>query len=182
MDNLRFIRSAMENASSFTAVPGLGGIVIGATALLAALLANQQTDTARWLAAWALEAVLAASLGFLFGRRKALALKVPIFAKPARKFMLALAPSLFAGALITSVLLRAGAVQYIPGTWLLLYGSGVVSAGAFSIRIVPLMGACFLLLGSAALFFTGPGDVWLAAGFGGLHILFGCLIAWRYGG
>jgi hypothetical protein len=172
----------MENASSFTAVPGLGGIVIGATALLAALVASRHADIARWLSTWAVEAMVAGSLGFLFGRRKARALKVPIFAKPARKFMLALAPSLFAGALITTVLLRVGGVQYIPGTWLLLYGSGVVSAGAFSIRIVPLMGACFLLLGSAALLFPASGDLWLATGFGGLHILFGCLIAWRHGG
>src|ERR1700756_1278841 len=39
MDNLRFIRETMERAGSFTAVPGVGGILMGLSALGAALLA-----------------------------------------------------------------------------------------------------------------------------------------------
>ena len=65
----------------------------------------------------------------------------------------------------------------LPGTWLLLYGTGVVTAGAFSVRIVPVMGVLFMVVGGLA--FLTPGlerDIVLACGFGGLHIVFGAII------
>jgi hypothetical protein len=46
-----------------------------------------------------------------------------------------------------------------------------------------MMGICFMALGAAALFAPAAwGNVFLAAGFGGLHILFGILITVKYGG
>jgi hypothetical protein len=81
------------------------------------------------------------------------------------------------------VLYQAGLSAYLPGLWLLLYGTAVTTAGAFSIRVVPLMGVCFMVLGGLALGLApAGGDLFMAAGFGGLQIVFGLLIAWRYGG
>jgi hypothetical protein len=183
MDNLRFIRETMERAGSFTAVPGWGGVAVGVSALAAAAIASRQPAIERWLVTWLLEAACALALAVLAIKRKANAAKGPLFSAPARRFVLSFAPPLLAGMLLTAVLYRAGLPAAIPGAWLLLYGTGVVTGGAFSVRVVPVMGLCFMSLGAVALFCPlGWGNAFLAAGFGGLHVLFGIVIARRYGG
>jgi hypothetical protein len=183
MDNLRFIRETMERAGSFTAVPGWGGVAIGVSALAAAAIGRRQPTLERWLGTWLLEAALAFVIAILAIQRKASATKGPLFSAPARRFVLSFAPPLAVGGLLTAVLYRAGVPSAIPGTWLLLYGTGVVTGGAFSVRVVPVMGLCFMLLGAVALFCPFAwSTAFLAAGFGGLHLAFGIVIARRYGG
>jgi hypothetical protein len=183
MDNLRFIRETMERASSFTAVPGWGGALMGATAVAAAAVAAWQPTWGRWLAIWVAEALLALVIGVFALARKARRAGTPVLSGPGRKFALAYAPPILAGMLLTVVLLRGGMVSALPGTWLLLYGTAVVAGGAFSVKIVPVMGMCFMLLGAVALYAPAAwGDYLMAAGFGGLHIIFGVIIARRHGG
>ena len=183
MDNLRFIRNAMENAGSFTAVPGVGGILMGATALFAALAAHLSRSPKGWLLIWASEAILAFLIGLAFAYRKASRNGTTLFSHAFRRFVLALFPAIFTGALLTLVLYRAGLDNLMPAVWLLLYGVGVSCSGAFSVRVVPIMGISFLTVGTvAALAPAAWADPLLAAGFGGLHILFGFEIARNYGG
>ena len=183
MDNLRFIRETMERAGSFTAVPGMGGILMGLSALAAAVMASRQASLDGWLAVWVGEALVAVAIGAVAASHKAKLAKTPLLTGPGRKFALGLAPSIFVAALLTAVLYRSGLYAIIPGIWLLLYGTGILSAGAFSVRIVPVMGICFVALGAVALFCPLAWSHWcLAAGFGGLHVVFGALIATRYGG
>jgi hypothetical protein len=183
MDNLRFIRETMERAGSFTAVSGWGQIAIGVSAVLAAWIASQQIATALWLAVWMGEALVSLAIGVATAGWKAHRAGMPLLSGPGRKFVLSLAPPLVAGALLTIVLFQAGLIQLLPGVWMLLFGVGVVTAGAFSVRIVPVMGCAFMLLGAVALFLPlGWGNALMAAGFGGLHLVFGSVIAWRYGG
>ena len=183
MDNLLYIRRTMERAGSFTAVPGAGGVLMGATALAAAWIAASRTDPRGWLTVWIAEAVVALLIGIAAAARKAASAKMPLLSAPGRKFMAAFVPSMAAGALLTYVMFHAGTLSLLPGTWLLLYGAGVVSGGASSVRVVPLMGACFMCLGAAAVLAPASwGNPLLAAGFGGLHILFGLAISVKYGG
>ena len=183
MDNLRFIRNTMESAGSFTAVPGRGGIVMGVTALAAACAAHVSESPRTWLEVWMGEAILALAIGLAFSWRKASRNSTPLLSRPFRRFVLALAPSVFAGALLTFSLYHQGVLHLIPAMWLLLYGAGVTSGGAFSVRVVPVMGLSFLALGSVAVVAPAAwADPLLAAGFGGFHILFGLVIARRYGG
>src|SRR5271157_6095310 len=183
MDNLRYIRETMERAGALTAVPGLGGFAMGVSALGAAVIANQQHTSAAWLLTWLIEGAFAFLLGAITLRRKAAGLQTEVMSGPARKFALSFTPAVVAAGLLTVVLFRAGLTAVIPGMWLLLYGAGVVSGGAFSIPVVPVMGFSFCILGALALFCPFAwGDAFLAAGFGGLHIIFGFLIARRYGG
>ncbi len=183
MDNLRFIRETMERAAAFTAVPGWGGIWIGSSALVASYAASRQPTLDAWLAVWLAEGMLAFALGVLAMKQKAERIGEPLLAPPARKFAFGFAPPLAVGAVLTVVLAHTGLRQIIPSTWLMLYGAGIVSGGAFSVPIVPVMGVCFLSLGAVTAFLPSSfGDVALAAGFGGLHLVFGFLIARRYGG
>lgn len=173
----------MERAGSFTAVPGVGGIALGCTALAVAALALGISNPDSWLAAWLGEAVLACLIGVAAAAHKSHKVGMPLLSGPGRKFLLGFAPPLMAGALLTLVLYRAGFPAALPGIWLLLYGTGVLCGGAASVKVVPAMGICFMTLGAAALFAPPAwGNAFLAGGFGGLHILFGILIKVKYGG
>ncbi|MCC7174889.1 MAG: hypothetical protein IT159_06805 [Bryobacterales bacterium] len=183
MDHLRYIRETMEGAAPFTAVPGFGGIGMGATALFAAMVAAHQPTPGRWLAVWLAEGAVAAAIGIFAMVHKARGVRESILSRPLRKFALGLLPPMLTAALLTLVLYRAGFAVLLPAVWLLLYGVGVVAAGAFSVKVVPAMGVCFMGLGAAALFLPLDAGNWLlAAGFGGLHTGFGIVIARRHGG
>lgn len=182
-DNLRFIRETMERAGSFTAVPGWGGIAMGITALGAAAIASLQRTSLDWLATWMIEATIAIAIASWTTFTKARASGASLFSGPGRRFVYSFAPPIFVGALLTLFLVRAGMTNSIAGMWLLLYGTAVVTGGAFSIRVVPLMGLCFMVLGAVALFSPSSwSNVLLATGFGGFHIIFGGVIARKYGG
>ena len=181
--DLRYIRDTMARAGSFTAVPGWGMVAIGTTALPAAWLAARQPTPLAWLVIWLAEATLALALAGWAIVRKARTGYTALDSGVARRFGLAFLPPLGAGALLTIPLYFSGTARLIPGTWLLLYGTGVMTGGVLSVPIVPLMGLGFVALGAVAL--LGPAS-WatpcLAAGFGGLHIVGGAIIARRYGG
>ena len=183
VENLKYIRETMERAGSFTAVPGWGGVLMGVSALLTSLISSQLPSKDLWFLTWLGEAFLAFAIGGWAMVQKGKAAKAPILYGPGRKFALSLCPAMIAGAVLTLVLYRYGLFAMMPGVWLLLYGVAVVTGGAFSVKVVPIMGVSFMAMGTAALF--GPpgwANWFMAAGFGLLHIAFGIVIARRYGG
>jgi len=184
MENLRFIRDTMQRAGEFTAVPGWGGVMIGVTAIAAAVVAGPLDGTVRWVAIWLVEAAIAVTIALTTMTMKARRSGVPLSkTAPAHRFALAYAPPLVAGMILTPVFAATGLMARLPGCWLLLYGTAAATGGAFSVRVVPLMGLCFMALGTVAFAAPAAWGQWLmAAGFGGLHIGFGLLIARRYGG
>ena len=183
MDNLAFIRDTMEAAGAFTAVSGWGMVAVGIIATVAATIASAQHSVLRSIYVWIAAAVLAPCVMLWAIVRKARRAHMPLLSGPGRKFLLSFSPPMLVGALLTIVLYRAGLVTTIPGMWLLLYGTAVVAGGAFSVRIVPVMGICFMLAGTLAIFTPATWNDWImAAAFGGLHIAFGIPIARRHGG
>jgi hypothetical protein len=181
-DNLRFIRDTMERAASFTAVPGWGGVVIGVTALGAGAVAIGRPPREQFFL-WLSEALLALAIAGLALRMKSKRLALSLQSRPARRALLSFVPPLLAGAILTAVLYHLRIFGVTPGLWLLLYGAAVVTGGAFSVRIVPVMGLCFMFVGALSLLAPAEwGNIFLTLGFGGLHIAFGIVIARRYGG
>jgi len=183
LDQLQFIRQTMESATSFTAVPGWGMVLLGVTAVAVAIFARTISSEGTWVALWLGEALLAAVISLTAMVKKSGSLEKLATSIPARKCVLSLVPPLAAGAVLTAILVDRNLFAILPGMWLMLYGVAVITGGAFSVRVVPVMGICFAVFGTVAL---GLPAVWanaiMAAGFGGLHILFGLLIAHRHGG
>jgi hypothetical protein len=102
---------------------------------------------------------------------------------PGRIFTLSLCPAMVAALVLTMVAYQYGIFPILPGLWLLLYGVAIVAAGTYSVRVVPVMGICFMVLGIIALAFgAGWPNLSMGLGFGALHVIFGGVIARRYGG
>src|SRR5574340_1014588 len=182
-DHLRYIRETMENAAEFTAVPGWGGVAIGLTALAAAYLASWQGSPRAWLAVWLAEAFVAVAIAAPAAATKARRVNSRLFSGPGRRFALSFVPPIIVGGLLTFALFNLGVWSTLPGVWLLLYGTAIVTGGAFSVRAVPIMGICLMALGAAALLAPAAwGNLFMAAGFGFVHVVFGVWIALRYGG
>lgn len=183
IDNLEFIRETMERSTHFTAVPGYGGMLMGVTALVAAYIANTQIYLRDNLVTWLVEACLAFAIGLLAMWQKSRIDGQSLVSVPAKKFALGFAPPLIVGVAVVLGLWKNEYYYAIPPVCMLCYGAAVVCGGAFSVRIVPVMGWCFMAFGSAAFLLpTSYGNLMMAASFGLLHIVFGAVIARRYGG
>ncbi|HEY6893661.1 MAG TPA: hypothetical protein VI258_05820 [Rhodanobacteraceae bacterium] len=183
LEHLRFIRDTMERAGAFTAVPGTGGVIIGVTAIAAAAMSGPADGTSRWLAIWLGEAVLAVVIGTAATVVKARRSGVQLAGVATKRFVRAYAPPLAAGAILTAAFATFGLMTRLPGCWLLLYGTALTSGGAFSVRVVPLMGVSFMALGAMTFAVPAAWGHWMMAlGFGMLHIVFGVIIARTYGG
>src|SRR5882724_852467 len=182
-DHLRYIRETMASAAEFTAVPGWGGVAMGITAIAAAFAASRQTTPRAWLAVWLAEAFVAVAIAGATAATKAHRANAALFSGPGRRFLLSFAPPIIVGGLLTFALFHAGAASLLPAVWLLLYGTAIVTGGAFSVRVVPVMGLCLMAVGTVALFIPASGgDACMAAGFGLLQIGFGLWIARHHGG
>lgn len=183
LDQLQFIRHTMESATSFTAVPGWGTVALGLTAIAAALVARSLDSRVTWVLLWLGEALLAAIISVCSMVRKTGSLAKLATSIPARKCALSLVPPLAAGGVLTLIMMEQHLYAILPGMWLMLYGVAVITGGAFSVRVVPVMGICFAVFGTVALALPASwANGIMAAGFGGLHVLFGLLIARRHGG
>lgn len=199
--HLQFIREAMERTTEFTAVPGWGGLLMGITAVIAAFIAHQQPTVVAWMSVWTAEALIGFAIGVFATSYKARKHGVPLLSGQGRKFLLGLLPAVIAAVALTLAVysfdvgptkeyfVRQGLVdakasmRLLPGLWLMIYGAGVIAAGMFSIRLIPMMGSLFMIVGAFALLAPAAwGSLFMGIGFGGLHIVFGAYIAQKYGG
>jgi hypothetical protein len=181
--DLHFIRQTMERSATFTAVPGMGGAAMGSIGLVAAGIAAAQPSAERWLMTWLAAAAIALTVGLVTMRHKARRAGIAWGGASTRSFGFSLAAPLIAGAALTAGLWLHGVWGLMPTVWLLLYGTGVLTGGAFSVAPMRVLGLSFMVLGVVSLL-TPPswGNVWLALGFGALQVGFGWHIARHHGG
>jgi len=193
VDHLSVIRNTMEQSSRFTAIPGIGIVGMGVIAIIGTAVAAYRGTEFWWFNTWLATAIVAGAFGFGAMALKAKASGQKLMNLPMRRFLLSYIPPMVAGMVLTELFFRTGQFDWLPGIWLLLYGASVVSGGTYSIRIVPIMGSVFMLLGILYFLFPvvlnvdiGTGALWMDAamgmGFGIVHIIFGTIIAVRHGG
>jgi hypothetical protein len=183
VENLRYIRSTIEAAHTFTTVPGKGCIAMGVTALLAVGLESMPQFAAHWLGIWVGAAILACSSALWFMEQKARAQGLSLRRAVARRFFMTLAPAFLAGAILTAALASHVDRELITGMWLLLYGAGLAACGLFAIPAVLTAGIAFMGLGTATLWLpAGSAHIVLALGFGGIHLALGTTIVRHHGG
>jgi hypothetical protein len=183
IDNLQYIRETMERAEPVTVISGWGIAAAGGVAFVATVATFDAPLTARWIWTWIAAAVVAFAVSLGATLRKASRTGTPFLTGATQRLALAFAPAMFIAGVLTGALLRQNLTALLTPLWLLSYGAAVIAAGMFSVRVIPVMGACFVLLGTIAALVPSGFEAWLmAAGFGGLHAVFGVLIARRYGG
>lgn len=193
LDNLTFIRDTMARSAPLTAISGWGAVAEGFIALAGAFAGCLYSAADWWIGVWIVVACLGCLTGFGTMAFKARRMRIPVFGVALKKFAMSLFPPIVAGMVLTEVFYERQLWELIPGTWLMLYGVGVVTGGAFSVKVIPLFGVCFMLLALGAFYPAVPlttvlfwkfrlCDAFLAAGFGLFHILFGMIIALRYNG
>ena len=183
IESLEFIRTTMARSAPFTAVPGAGGMAMGAIGLAAAVLAGRQTDEWAWLAVWVVSAAVAVPLGFVFMHAKARRHGLSLWSANGRRFAQGFAPPLIAGGVLTAALVSQSRFDLVPATWLLMYGAGILAGSIASIPVLAWIGGAFMVLGAGAAATAGEWrDLWLGAGFGGLQVMFGFVIARNHGG
>jgi hypothetical protein len=182
-ESIEFIRETMVRSASFTAVPGQGGVAMGAIGVITAVIASRTTSPEAWLATWLVAAVVALPIGLAAIIVKARRNHVALWSASGRRFMQGFLPAIVAGAGMTFALVRAGHIELLPATWLLLYGAGILAGATASIPVLAWIGAEFMLLGVGAVATGGQWpDVWLGLGFGGLQIIYGIIITRKHGG
>ncbi len=183
IDNLQYIRETMERAEPVTAISGWGIAAAGGVAFVATAATVQTPLSMRWVVTWIAAAIVAFLVSLGATLRKATRTETPFFSGATRRLALAFLPAMFIAAVLTGALLRAQQGSLLVPLWLLSYGAAVTAAGMFSVGVIPVMGACFVLLGTAAALVPSGFETWfMALGFGAVHVLFGVLIARRYGG
>jgi hypothetical protein len=132
---------------------------------------------------WIVDGALSALIGTAATLWKARVARQPVLSGPMWKIALSFTPAMLAGVVLTLRALGARELAALPALWLLVYGAAVIAGGAFSVRAVPAMGLCFLMLGGVCAFAPPAwSNPLLIAGFGGLHCVFGTYVARRYGG
>lgn len=180
---LRYIRDTMTRASTYTMVPGWGGVCMGVIALTASVVASQTRDERLWVGIWVGAAVLAVVVGSLMVARKATKAQTPIFTGTGLRFWMCLTTAVAVGFLLTVALYARGLFDLMPGVWMLLFGMGITTGGVFSVRLVRVIGVGFLITGGIALFLPlSWGNALMAISFGGFEIVAGYIIARNYGG
>ncbi len=202
LDTLKEIRSLMERSSRFISLSGLSGVSAGICALIGAALAalylgrfdrNELTyEHLSEFEHWGLKAgvffvldavlvlVLAVLSAIYFTTRKAKIKGQKVWDALTRRLILSLAVPVAVGGVFILALIYHGLVGLVAPSTLVFYGLGLVNASKYTLDDVRQLGYAEIILGLITCFNIGYGLESWALGFGGLHIVYGLYMYYKY--
>ena len=188
------IQRIMERATLWTLLPGwaavIGGLLVLAGCAVSygmiqsldfgAIVGLSFNEQIAFCVLWFAIGVLGVVVEAVFTARAATKQGIALTIRSARVAVFSLTPSVAVAIVLTVKFLipaREQEIQYIVPVWMMLYGTGVYTAGLFSIRPPRVLGLTFLAAGVVALLaFPQYGVVSAALSFGLLHLIFGLYI------
>lgn len=202
LEDLKEIRKMMESSSKFLSLSGLSGIFAGITALVGAYLAHKQIDDfgklyfhyqlqgrleegfdglAFRLGAIAVSVlIIALGFGFLFTWLKAKKQGKSLLTPLSFRLVISLMVPLFFGGLFIIALYLQGYPELIAPATLIFYGFGLLNASKYVHVDIKYLALCEMALGVLSMFYLHRGITFWAIGFGGLHILYGTIMYFKY--
>jgi hypothetical protein len=195
-DRMREIQRIMERATLFTLLPGTPAVIGGLMVLagcgvsyamfrsldFAAMLDMSLDAQVMFCVMWFAIGVVGVLIEVIMTTRAAARHQLTPVDRPMRVAAFSLTPSVIVAMVLTFKFLipvepRPEEIRYIVPVWMMLYGTGVYTAGLFSVRAPRVLGMLFIALGVVALLgFPQYGVVSAALSFGLLHIVFGLYI------
>jgi hypothetical protein len=190
------IQRIMERATLFTLLPGTAAVVGGLLVLagcaasyamirsldFADILYLSLNGQIAFCVMWFLIGAIGVLVEVFLTTRAAAKQQLVPADRPIRVAAFSLTPSVVVAMVLTvkflsPVMPRADEIRYIVPVWMMLYGTGVYTAGLFSIQPPRILGLTFLAMGVLVLLaFAQYGIVAAALSFGLLHIVFGLYI------
>ena len=190
------IQRIMERATLFTLLPGtaavIGGLLVlaGCAVSYAMFHSLDFADIDRltlgqqvgFCVMWFAIGVIGVLIDVILTTQAAARQQLMPTSRPMRVAAFSLTPSVVVAMVLTVKFLiplepKAEEIQYIVPLWMMLYGTGVYTAGLFSIRPPRVLGLTFLASGVVALLaFPQYGVVSAALSFGLFHIAFGLYV------
>lgn len=196
--DLASIRSMMERSVKFFSLSGMSGIMAGIYALAGVTfvywkahtpalpfgyLPDGVVDSSRLVQVVLIAMiVLIASIatGFWLSNRKAEKHNVRIWNTTSKTLMINLAIPLVTGGLFILILLGTEHHNLVAPSSLVFYGLALINASANLYDEIRYLGYFEIGLGLISAILPGYGLIFLAVGFGVLHIVYGAVMHYRY--
>lgn len=194
LDDLKDIKTIMQQSSRFISLSGLSGISAGLCALAGAWYTTKKSDgrfetlvgddgfnLQSTLLQIAVATFLAAFvLAFIFTYLRSKKTGTTMWNFTARRLMLNVAIPMAVGGIFIYKMLDFEYFELAPPACLLFYGLALVNASKYTLGEVRYLGYGQLVLGIVNCFMIGYGLFFWAAGFGILHIVYGIVMWYKY--
>ena len=203
LEDLNNIKEMMERSTKFLSLSGLSGISAGIIALIGAGIAYfildygsikydehfhilnalrvHEIEIIESITILAMAVLLfALGFGFFFSWRKSRKYNYKLWNKTSKRMLVSLLIPLVVGGFFSLVLIDNNYISLLAGATLIFYGLALENASKYTLKEIRLLGVSEIILGGLACIFINYGLLFWALGFGVLHIIYGCLMYFKY--